>query len=64
MPAELVGADDDRRLRHDIGQQHGEGRARGGNHERDADGAPLGLHIDLGVVGGFASEDEEDDEDE
>ena len=31
---------------------------------RDADGAPLGLHIDLGVVGGFASEDEEDDEDE
>ena len=31
---------------------------------RDADGAPLGLHIDLGVVGEFASEDEEDDEDE
>ena len=31
---------------------------------RGADGAPLGLHIDLGVVGGFASEDEEDDEDE
>ena len=31
---------------------------------RDADGTPLGLHIDLGVVGGFASEDEEDDEDE
>ena len=31
---------------------------------RDADGAPLGLHIDLGVVGGFASEDEEDEEDE
>ena len=30
---------------------------------RDADGAPLGLHIDLGVVGEFASEDEEDDED-
>ena len=29
---------------------------------RDADGAPLGLHIDLGVVGEF--EDEEDDEDE
>ena len=27
---------------------------------RDADGAPLGLHIDLGVVGGFASEDEEE----
>ena len=31
---------------------------------RDADGTPLGLHIDLGVVGEFASEDEEDDEDE
>ena len=31
---------------------------------RDADGAPLGLHIDLGVVGGFASDDEEGDEDE
>ena len=27
---------------------------------RDAGGAPLGLHIDLGVVGGFASEDEEE----
>ena len=31
---------------------------------RDAAGAPLGLHIDLGVVGGFASDDEEGDEDE
>ena len=29
-----------------------------------ADAAELGLHIDLGVVGEFASEDEEDDEDE
>ena len=29
-----------------------------------ADGAPRGLHSDRGVVGGFASEDEEDDEDE
>ena len=28
---------------------------------RDADGAPLGLHIDLGVVGEFASEDDEDE---
>ena len=25
----------------------------------DADGAPLGLHIDLGVVGGSGDEDEE-----
>ena len=31
---------------------------------RDADGAPLGLHIDLGVVGESDDEDEEDDEDE
>ena len=27
---------------------------------RDADGAPLGLHIDLGVVGESDDEDEEE----
>ena len=32
---------------------------------RDAEGAPVGLHIDLGVVGAFAGDDEdEEDEDD
>ncbi len=31
---------------------------------RDADGAPLGLHIDLGVVGEFGGEEDEDEEDD
>ena len=30
---------------------------------RDADGAPLGLHIDLGVVGEFGDDDDEDEQD-